>query len=80
VKPNLDWNGLHWGPVGTTPPMLNGGEWTHLSTEEPHSRARRAGSFLHQHRWAREKAKPTGYEKNNHWPPREATSVSVSGR
>jgi hypothetical protein len=27
------------GPVGPTPPMLDGGEWTHLLAEAPHSRA-----------------------------------------
>jgi hypothetical protein len=75
VKPNLDWNGLHWGPVGTTPPMLNGAEWTHLSTEEPHSRAQ--GWFvLAPASLSAGKGEANWLRKNNHWLPREATSVA----
>ena len=53
------------GPVGPTPPMLDGGEWTHLLAEAPHSRAQGMVRSAPESS-AREKAKPTGYEKNNH--------------
>jgi len=46
--------------------MLDGGEWTHLLAEAPHSRAQGPVCFASES-LAREKVKPTGYEKNNHW-------------
>lgn len=55
------------GPVGTTPPMLDGGEWTHLIVEgATHSRARRAWFVLRQNRW-RGKKRSQLAEENNRW-------------
>ena len=55
------------GPVGTTPPMLDGGEMDPPpSGGATQPRAQGMASFAPES-LAREKAKPTGYEENNHW-------------
>ena len=65
------------GPVGTTPPMLDGGEWSHLlagGTTQPRAQGevRFAPESL-----ARGKERPTGCEENNHWLAAESRALRL---